>query len=73
LAEQHDKSVWVIGGAEVYRALLPLCDEVHLTVIAGQHEGDARLPEFEQQFRHASAVSAEGCTFHVYTRQLHDG
>lgn len=69
-ANQRGKSVWVIGGAELYRALLPLCDEVHLTVIAGKHEGDAWLPEFEHDFTHSSARSADGCTFHVYTRSV---
>lgn len=68
VAEPDGKWVWVIGGAEMYRALLPLCDEVHLTLIEGRHEGDAWLPEFESEFIHASERSAPGCTFHVYTR-----
>lgn len=69
LAGQLGKNVWVIGGAELYRALLPLCDEVHLTIVSGKHEGDASLPEFEGSFTHVSEQQAEGCTFHVYARQ----
>jgi dihydrofolate reductase len=71
IAEENGKSVWVIGGAELYRALLPVCDEVHLTVVSGKHEGDAWLPEFEQDFTHVSAQNTDGCTFHVYTRSAH--
>jgi dihydrofolate reductase len=69
VAAKTDASVWVIGGAELYRALLSLCDEVHLTVVAGKHEGDAWLPEFESDFVHISERSGDGCTFHVYTRK----
>jgi len=68
LAGELGKDVWVIGGAELYRALLPLCDEVHLTVVSGKHEGDAWLPEFEDSFTHVSAEQADGCIFHVYRR-----
>jgi dihydrofolate reductase len=63
------RSVWVIGGAEVYRALISSCDEVHLTVVSGKHDGDAWLPEFESDFVHSSERSADGCKFHVYTRK----
>jgi len=63
------QSVWIIGGAELYRALLPVCDQVHLTVVAGRHTGDAWLPEFEDRFKHISSQTGEGCVFHVYERK----
>jgi dihydrofolate reductase len=44
----HD--VFVIGGAEIYRLLLPVCSAVYLTVLPGEAEGDTRLPEFERHF-----------------------
>jgi dihydrofolate reductase len=69
VAAKAGVSVWIIGGAELYRALLPVCDEVHLTVVAGKHDGDAWLPEFESDFMHTSERSGDGCTFHVYTRK----
>jgi dihydrofolate reductase len=40
------KEVFVIGGAEIYRAALPLADRLHLTEIDADYEGDARFPEF---------------------------
>ena len=64
-----NKVVWVIGGAELYRELLPVCDEVHLTVVQGTHEGDAWLPEFEQNFLHISETPGQQCTFRVYARK----
>lgn len=60
--------VWIIGGAEVYRATLPLCSEVYLTVVDGSHEGDAWLPSFEEQFTKISENRGELCSFQVYAR-----
>jgi dihydrofolate reductase len=64
-----DKTVWVIGGVELYSALLRYCDEVHLTVIAGEHEGDAWLPRFEDSFDLISERRGESCSFYVYANR----
>lgn len=45
-----DEKVFVIGGAEIYRLLLPLCNEVLLTVLDRDVEGDTWMPEFEGGF-----------------------
>ncbi|HCN29123.1 MAG TPA: dihydrofolate reductase [Verrucomicrobiales bacterium] len=45
-----EEKVFVIGGAQVYAELLPRCGEVYLTLVAGEHEGDAFLPPFEHLF-----------------------
>jgi dihydrofolate reductase len=68
-AEAESKMVWVIGGAELYRALLPACDEVHLTIIRGKHEGDAWLPEFENRCTLISEQAGEQCAFHVFAKK----
>jgi len=60
--------IWVIGGAEIYRATLSWIDELHLTQVHGVHEGDARLPEFEDQFELVSQHQGEGCVFKVFQR-----
>ena len=67
-ASNGSKVVWVIGGAQLYSSLLPLCDEVHLTVINGSHDGDAWLPSFEERFRLVSEQPADGCVFKVYAK-----
>ena len=42
--------VFVIGGAEVYRAFQPLLDDWLVSHVSGVHEGDTRLAEFEEDF-----------------------
>ncbi|KEA63442.1 Dihydrofolate reductase [Marinobacterium lacunae] len=37
----------VIGGAEIYRQMLPLSDRLYLTQVHADVEGDARFPEFD--------------------------
>lgn len=34
----------VVGGERLYRHFLPTCDAIHLTVVEGRFEGDARFP-----------------------------
>lgn len=38
-------TVYVLGGAQLFTEALPHADEVHLTVISRQYEGDLRFPE----------------------------
>jgi dihydrofolate reductase len=61
-----DQMLWCIGGAELYAAGLPLCDELHLTLVRGYHEGDARFPHFEDRFHEVSSELGERCVFKVY-------
>ena len=44
------EKVFVIGGAEVFRLLLPFCRGLYLTVILKEHEGDTLMPPFEHLF-----------------------
>ena len=48
--ESHGKEVFVIGGAEIYRALLDRCDTIYVTFVKEEFAGDAYFPEFETQF-----------------------
>jgi len=48
--------VWVIGGAEIYRQLLPQCEELYLSVIPREVEGDTFFPEFESRFDFAEVI-----------------
>lgn len=50
------RATFVIGGAEIYRALLPRCEEVLLTVVLREVEGDTFLPVFEDDFRQVEVV-----------------
>ena len=44
------REVWVIGGAEIFRQLLPKCRELLLTVVQRDYDGDVLFPEFEPDF-----------------------
>jgi|688.fasta_scaffold711163_1 dihydrofolate reductase len=46
----------VIGGAEIYRAMMPRCSEVLLSYVFHPYEGDTRLPEFESEFELAEVL-----------------
>ena len=50
-------SVWVIGGAEIYKQFLPLCESILVTHIDSsfdmRHDSDVFMPEWQDQFPHA--------------------
>jgi dihydrofolate reductase len=43
----NDAEVFVIGGAEIYRAALPLADRIYLTTVDAEPAGDTWMPEFD--------------------------
>lgn len=62
--------LFVIGGAMVYRALLPHCSHVYLTLIEESHEGDTWLPPFEQDFQPPETLAVEPpCRFLLFKRR----
>jgi dihydrofolate reductase len=44
------RTLFICGGAEVYRQALPLCSDLYLTLVKRQVEGDVFFPDFESQF-----------------------
>ena len=49
-APPKGKNLYLIGGAELYAALLPRCSEILLTRVNIDTPGDAFFPPFEQDF-----------------------
>jgi dihydrofolate reductase len=49
--ETDGREIFVIGGAEVYKALLDRCETIYVTVVKKVYEGDAYFPEFESRFQ----------------------
>ncbi|MDF1816624.1 MAG: dihydrofolate reductase [Verrucomicrobiales bacterium] len=45
-----EEIICIIGGAEIYREMLPMCSEVYLSHVFEPHEGDTTLVEFEDDF-----------------------
>lgn len=58
------RNVYLIGGATVYRALLPVCSEILLTRLRGEFDGDTFFPPFEDAFRLGEVVS-ESADFQI--------
>ena len=44
------RTIFIAGGAEIYRQALPLCDELLVTLVKRTVDGDAFFPAFEEQF-----------------------
>jgi len=62
---------FVIGGAEIYKALLPWTNEVLLTVLEEETDGDVFMPEFEGEFGEPEILDRmEGvCEWRRYVRK----
>ena len=57
LKEPSDgRDLFVIGGEEIYRLLLPKVQELYVTKVPRLIAGDTRFPEFEDQFDAGSKV-----------------
>ena len=66
-ASQGQGSVlWIIGGATIYEAALSVCDRIELTLVEGEHEGDAFFPVFEDKFEVVRTEGHEGYSFLTY-------
>jgi dihydrofolate reductase len=46
-ATKADRETFIIGGGEIFRQALPLCDRIYLTEIQADFEGDALFPQFD--------------------------
>lgn len=75
-AEEVDGEVWIIGGADLYAAALPLADQLVITHVQAEVEGDARFPEVdwsawrlvEEEAHAADAKHAHAFRVAVYER-----
>lgn len=58
--------IWLIGGAQLYKQLIPYCTELHLTKVPGTHEGDTWLEEYESNMRLTKTILGEHCSWEIY-------
>ncbi len=57
----------IIGGAEIYRQVLPLVDRMYITEVDAEIEGDAFFPEFDaSQWRQTERESHAPCDKNPY-------
>ena len=73
LALAGDKEVYISGGAQVYEEALSLCENLYITEIDAEIEGDRYFPEFdESQYEKEIVERVEGkipYTYVTYTRK----
>lgn len=43
-----EEEIYVIGGASIYKAFLPLCEELYITEIDNSFDADTYFPEFDK-------------------------
>jgi dihydrofolate reductase len=64
-----DQTVFVIGGAEIYRLALPVADTLQLTHVHRDVSGDTKFPDFDKtQWQEVSRESGPECDFVEYCR-----
>lgn len=52
----QNETIWVAGGAEIYKLMLNKCEDLYLTRVNAEPEGDAIFPEFEKDFKLNSII-----------------
>jgi len=66
------KEIFVIGGADVFRLFLPECDELFITQVHRDVEGDTFLPSFEAGFDQGEVLLLnDDFTVRRYRRRQH--
>ncbi len=64
-----ESTVFVIGGAQVYAAMLPQCAGLYLTWVTEPYEGDTYLPAFEHLFTLKEVIEkTDALEFRYYER-----
>lgn len=64
-----ESKAFVIGGAEIYAQALPIADEMIITHVAGQYDGDARFPEWtESEWSRIGSIDRSYPTATLYRR-----
>ncbi len=65
------ETLFVIGGAEIYRLALPLASRIELTRVEAEPEGDAVFPPIDlAEWRLMAAEPRPGFRFETYVRAL---
>jgi dihydrofolate reductase len=67
---EDKRDVFICGGGEIYAQALPFCDELFLTIVDRDVEGDIRFPEFKDRFEFSETVlSGNGFDVHRYRQR----
>lgn len=67
-AAHPNETLFVIGGGEIYAQALPLADQLELTHVNQEIDGDAFFPEIDDTWHETMRKDHEGFSFVTYTR-----
>ncbi len=68
--ELQNNEVMVIGGAQIYKLMLPYMQGIYVSEVAGEWEADTWFPEFKEQFPMRKELEKfEGFVSTLYTRR----
>jgi dihydrofolate reductase len=68
-AASIDDDVFVVGGAQVYAAALPLADRLELTWVDAEPAGDTRFPDVDwSEWRELRREAGDGYAYATYAR-----
>jgi dihydrofolate reductase len=66
---QNIPEIFVFGGAEIYKALLPHTERLYLTEVEQTFQGDAFFPEFNRDnWKRIKHDQRNGFAFNIYDR-----
>lgn len=72
-AERGESECFVIGGADLYAALLPRCDRLYLTRVEARVEGDTHFPELDwSQWKRVGATRHEPDERHAHAFRIEE-
>ena len=54
--DKTDEDIWVIGGGDVFRQLLPIATHLYLTRVSGTYDCDVFFPAFEDTFKRTKVL-----------------
>ena len=67
LVSEMPRTIFLIGGAECYRLLLPYVRRAHVTRLTGDYDADVFLPPLDG-FARTESRRGEHCMFEIYER-----
>jgi dihydrofolate reductase len=62
------KKTFIIWWSQIYQLFLKFCDELYITEIIWNYEGDSYFPEFKNQFTETSRENHEIYNFVIYKK-----
>ena len=71
VADSDPDTVWLIGGASIYRQMLPYCSEVVVTRYDTVRDADTYFPDLDRDpaFEVAETAQGDTCVFVTYRRK----